>query len=149
MCDSWRHNGFVKQELWVVEENQNGHIQQKFNSCENSVIVQCNFPPQYVYRIRVWQCWKWNLGYRRKKSTALNGAYRIPEWEVLDTSLPAWLLPIARHDQLFANVKETFLQQTILNPKPNTIDIIYLEDSCWSEKVGSIDSYDNDNIYNI
>lgn len=39
-----------------------------------------------------------------------------------------------------------FVQQMNLNPIPNTIDINDLEDGFWSEEVGCINSFDNDDI---
>lgn len=47
---------------------------------------------------------------------------------MLDMPLPAESLPGARHDQLFAYVRETFVQQMNLNNIPSTIDICEWED---------------------
>lgn len=64
-------------------------------------------------------------------------------------TLTAWLLSGARPNQLCAHVKETFVQQMNLHPIPNTIDISDLEDGFWAKEVGSVNSFDNNDDYNI
>ena len=57
VCEKGALGGWRKSE-WSYSTN---------NFCEDSLIFQCNFRPQYVERIRMWHCWKWNLGSRRRK----------------------------------------------------------------------------------